>query len=137
MLFFKKLKQMKDHAERINDYFCNAVTVFLFKGEEEARVAALAAAKLAAKKQRDSMIAYLAGMASDIVDSSPNKPLAVAAAKDLLELKKDIEAKDWNIKDVIAEEQKLKKLNPEYLHALDKANPDVFVKKYPELFLNK
>jgi hypothetical protein len=42
----EKLSKMLDHAERINDYFANAVRAYAFKGDESARCAAFAAAKL-------------------------------------------------------------------------------------------
>lgn len=46
----------------------------------------------------------------------------------------DIQQKDWGIKDIIEEKRNLLKINPEYLHALEKPDPNIFIKKHPDLF---
>lgn len=132
------LRRMLRHSLRINDYFANAIRVYGILGEEDAKVAALAAAKVAAGKQRDSMLAYLAGLASDFGQISPENnelrsqwKLAIGR---LSELKKEIGARDWTTSDMIQEKQRLQNLNPEYLKALERADPNVFTRKYPRIF---
>ena len=49
----------KSHAKRINTYFCNAVRAYALTNEEDARIAIVTAAKIAAKTQRGSMVKYL------------------------------------------------------------------------------
>lgn len=52
----------------------------------------------------------------------------------LLTLKKDIEAKNWSLADAARERDRLSELEPEYLEALNRADPSVFERKHPELF---
>lgn len=52
----------KRQASGVNDYFCNAVKVWIFMIKEDAKIAAISAAKVAGEKQRESMIAYLSGI---------------------------------------------------------------------------
>jgi len=137
MSFLKKLlglDKLKDQAGRINDYFANAVKVYSLKGEMDARVAALAAAKSADSLQRESMVDYLSGMASDMEESIPDPIFANTMKDRLLGLKVDIEAKNWTIKDIIKEKGNLDSLNKDYLIALGKADPSVFLKYHPDLF---
>ena len=128
------LSRLSDEAELINDYFANAVRVYVLKGESGARVAALAAAKVAASVQRQSMVEYLNGMETDIVRILSDEEAAEKVRKRLLTLKKDIEAKDWTIEDIIEEKQRLSAVNPDYRIALDQADPTIFLKYHPELF---
>lgn len=135
------LEKMLNHAKRINDYFANAVKVYVFLDKKDARIAALAAGKVAASVQRSSMIDYLEGLASDLgtqlpelLKKMPETEMVINRIKDL---KEHIEEKDWTIKDIIDEKQRLQKVNPEYLNALEKADSDIFVHKYSDLFSDK
>ncbi len=137
MSFFKKifgLNKLKDHSERINEYFANAVFVYLFKAEYEARLAALTAAKVAASIQRKSMLNYLSALIYDISNSELDKELIDMAKERLLSLKHDIEVKEWTLKDVIEAKHKLSFIHDDYAKALDKANPNIFIKYHPDLF---
>jgi len=132
------LLRMKSEAKRINDYFCNAVTVYAFTGGQDARIAAVAAAKVAAAAQRNSMLAYLRGMASDLKQMSESEPEFRSLADQFVEaaarLEKDISVKNWTISDIREQKEELAKVNPDYLNALNKADPSVFARKLPHLF---
>lgn len=118
------------HAERISEYFLNAVRVYIFTGDKAAMTAALAAAKVAAYKQRMSMVKCLDAIGQVLGSDGINGIIA----ERLNSLKVEIVAKDWGIADAIEENQKLEQLDPEYQHALAKADPKVFTRRYPELF---
>lgn len=132
------LLRMKSQAKRINDYFCNAVRVFAFTGGQDARIAAVAAAKVAGAAQRNSMVDYLRGMALDLKQTSESepefRPLADQFVEAAAQLGKDISAKDWAISDIREQKEELAKANPDYLNALNKADPSVFARKLPHLF---
>jgi hypothetical protein len=120
------------HSKRINDYFANAVRVYALTGHEHTRSAALTAAKIATRKQRSRMIAYLLATAFDIEHALGDDPGAELSIQRLISLKKDIEAKDWNVTDAVREKERLSELEPEYLEALNRADPSVFERKHPE-----
>ena len=132
------LVRMKSHSKRINDYFCNAVRVYAFTNSPDAKIAAVAAAKVAAGVQRNSMLAYLRGMASDLREmgesDSDLKPLADQFVETAAELEKEISVKDWTIRDIRVQKEELRKANPDYLNALNRADPSVFARKFPRLF---
>ena len=132
------LLRMKSQAKRINDYFCNAVRVYAFTGGQDARIAAVAAAKVAAAAQRNSMVAYLRGMVLDLKQMSESEPELRTLADQFVEaaakLEKDISVKDWTIRDIREQKEELEKANPDYLNALNKADPSVFARKLPHLF---
>lgn len=122
------------HSRRINGYFVNAVKAYVWLDEEDAKVAALAASKVVAGKQRDSMLNYLKALTSDFKMLLPANPEFEPFINRLSELQAEIGTKDWTVKDVIDEKQRLGDCNPAYLKALEKADADVFVRKYPGLF---
>ncbi|OGP49580.1 MAG: hypothetical protein A3K30_07300 [Deltaproteobacteria bacterium RBG_13_51_10] len=68
-----RLNWLFGRSKRIKDFFADAVGVYVLKGEEDARCVALAAAKLATKKQRKSLIESLAEMRSKVMQNYPNK----------------------------------------------------------------
>jgi hypothetical protein len=118
----------------VNDYFCNAVKVWIFMMKEDAKIAAIAAAKVAAEKQRESMLNYLSGMASDLEREFPNDPVMRRHSERLLSLKKEIAAKNWTTKDAAEEKDRLFEINQDYLKALNKADAKIFVRQYPDFF---
>jgi len=125
------LKDMLDHATHINDYFANAVRVWLFAPEESARLAALTAAKVAAGVQRASMGKYLSAMADDLSTmGAKEKALVVRIAG----LASAITKKDWDLADVREAKRELAALDREYAEALDRADPKVFERRHPSLF---
>lgn len=126
------IARMKRHAARINDYFTNALTVYVFLGEEDAKIAALAAAKVAAPLQRQSMVTVLDHLACDMRGVPDTK--CQAASSILLDLKTQIISKDWTLHDVMEEKRHLRNLNPAYMIALERADDQVFARRHPELF---
>ena len=128
------LQRLFTHSKRINDYFANAVKVYALTGDEHTRCDALCAAKVATRKQRSRMIAYLLAMAFDIKHAIGDGPVSELPIQRLLTLKKDIEAKNWSLTDAAREKDRLSELEPEYLDALNHADPSVFERKHPEYF---
>jgi hypothetical protein len=122
------------HSKKINDYFFNAVRVYALRGEEDAGCAALIAAKVAGKNQRQSMIENLSKMASNVMKNFPDKNTRKSVADRILFLKGEVENKAWNSRDFREEKGKLSKINPEYLSCLNRSDPSVFKRKYPNLF---
>ena len=92
------------HAKRINAYFCNAVRLYALTNEEDARIAIVTAAKVAAKKQRSSMVKYLQSMASDIKNMSENdsklKPHTDKFVESSIELAEAISSREWTISEI-------------------------------------
>ena len=102
--------------------------------KKDAKIAAIAAAKVAAKKQRESMLNYLSGMSSDFDRDFPDDPVMKRHSKRLLSLKEEIAAKNWTITDSAEEKDRLSEINPDYLNALNKADAKIFVRQYPDFF---
>ena len=128
----------KSLEKRMNAYFCTAVRVYALTNEEDARIAIVTAAKVAAKKQRGSMVNYLQSMASDIKNMSeidPKvKPHTDKFVESSIELAEEISSREWTISDIIKQKEALGNINSEYLVALDKADPSIFEKRHPQLF---
>jgi len=127
-----KKDDLLSQADRINDYFVNAIHVYASTGEEAARVAILAAGKVAASVQRSKMINYLKDVANELRATGGGQDKA--AAKRLLFVVKELEEKDWTIKDIIQEKRRLEALNKDYVDALNATDPSVFSRYYPSLF---
>lgn len=132
MTFLKNL--LFRHSQRINDFFTDAVKVYILKGEEDARRAALASAKVAGEKQRKLMIGNLSNMASKIMQSFPDKPARRSLSDLVMSLKKDIELENWDLREVSEEKGEISGPIGDYLSCLDQADPSVFRRKYPKLF---
>lgn len=126
------LKRMADHADRVNDYFANAVRVWAFAGDEAAHEAALTAAKVAGKLQRRSMVDYLLGLSDDI--SRELGAEAESTCNQLKVLGREICEKDWGLAHVFRAKLALAKVDRGYAKALDRADPNVFARRWPELF---
>ena len=138
VLFAVYFFRRKSHEKRINAYFCNAVRLYALTNEEDARIAIITAAKVAAKRQRGSMVKYLRGMASDIKKVSENdsklNPHVGKFVESSIELAEEISSREWTTSDIIKQKEELGTINSEYLVALDKAEPTIFAKKHPQLF---
>ena len=128
----------KSKAKRINDYFVNAVRIYALTEEEDARIAILTAAKAAAKKQRNSMAKYLQSMASDMEKVSKDKPEVKSHVDEFIksstELVEEISSREWTESDISNQKKELESINPQYLAALEKADPSIFAQKHPQLF---
>ncbi len=128
------IKRMKRHADRVNDYFVNAVLAYAFFGDEDAKVAAVAAGKVADTVQRNSMVVALRRGVPEMTSDVSKHPELETVIRKVSEIEAEISAKDWTIQDIVHEKQRLHESNPEYLKALNKADPNVFVRKYGDLF---
>jgi len=135
------------YPKRLNEYFCNAVRVFIWKGEEDARLAALSAAMTADNVQRTSQLNYLDGIQSDLLaftqafNKFDDKNTEVDFTADMLRvhsrlalLQQQIASKNFSIDTLKNSRIELDTANKEYSIALKKGDPTVFVKKYPDLF---
>ena len=121
-------------SKRRVQFFSNAARVYVLKGEEDARCAALAAAKIAGKKQRKTMLSLLSQMNSNVLLRYPDKSARNLLSRRILSLINDMESRDWNPADAHEEKEKLSKINAEYLSCLVQADPSIFAKKFPKLF---
>ena len=121
----------------INEFFEKAVRIYILTHHEDAKIAARAAAKMATIEQRNSMIRYLDFMIEDYRADILDDPAARPAIEQMEELQREIHRKVWSERDIVEEKRALQKANPEYLCALDEASTEIFVKKYPELFMDE
>ena len=115
---------------KINDYFADAVWVYMHTADPVVRLAALTAAKVAAGAQRASMVNYLRVSAADARELARSDDIAYR----LNQLADEISLRDWTIGDVTHAKQALWKLDAEYGKALDKFDGRVFRRRFPELF---
>lgn len=122
------------HSKGVTEYFSDAVRIYAFKGEEDARWAAIAAAKVAGKKQRKYMIVQLAQMASNVLKNYPHKPARKTLSDRILSLQGEIVPSNGNTRDSREAEEKLLQLNAEYLDSLRNADSSIFRRKYPNIF---
>jgi hypothetical protein len=132
MAFLKNL--LFRHSKGVMDYFSDAVRIYAFKGEEDARWAAVAAAKVAGKKQKKFMIDQLSHMMTNVLKNYPNKPARKNLADRLLYLQEEIESRNGNSRNVREAEEKLLKLNEEYCCSLRRGDSSVFRRKHPQCF---
>jgi hypothetical protein len=122
------------HSKGVTEYFSDAVRIYAFKGEEDARWAAIAAAKVAGKKQKKIMIGQLAQMASNVLKNYPNKPARKTLSARILSLQEEIQSRNGNSKDAREAEEKLLNLNEEYLSGLRNSDSSIFRRKHPKIF---
>jgi hypothetical protein len=132
MIFLKNF--LFRHSQGVTDYFSDAVRIYAFKGEEDARWAAVVAAKMAGKKQRKSMIGKLTQMASNVLKNYANKPARKILADRILSLQEEIESRNRNPRYALEAEKKLSELNGEYLYCLCQGDSTIFRRKHPKCF---
>ncbi|HHT9150929.1 MAG TPA: hypothetical protein ACFYEG_05795 [Candidatus Wujingus californicus] len=144
LILFYYFQEQKSYREitgygvsGINDYFVNAVHAWIWGIYKEAEVAALAAAKVAGKEQRKSMLDHLSQMASRLQKNFPEDLTMKRHGRRLLNLYEEIASRDWTVIDADEEKQRLHECNPELLKALNKADANIFVRLYPILFGKK
>ena len=89
-------------------------------------IAALAAAKRATREQRRKCVEFMVKVVYPHCDDE--------TAALLYGLRDEIEAKDWTIRDALAEERRLSEVDQEIAHAMGKHDSDIFRRRYPELF---
>jgi hypothetical protein len=121
-----------EYIKCLTEYFTNAVKVYLLKGEEESRIAAITAALRAPKEQREIMLVdiYYSDMSSTSLDT-PDLEQMVTRLHLLIS---SISEKDWQPEDVIEQKKILSGIDPEYEKALTNGEAEVFARRYPELF---
>jgi hypothetical protein len=134
ILGFLAIARMRAHAKRINDYFLNAVIVWLWLEHVAAKLAALAAAKVAARRQRGSMQRCLLTMIHDFEEVSSTIPELRASVVRIRDLHAEIAVKHWTVRDATEAKRLLANYDSEYLLALDRADDKVFVRRFPNLF---
>lgn len=121
-------------SKKIHDFFIGATRVYILKGEEDARCAAVAAAGMATRKQRIAMTKELEKIASNILKSYPDKSQRKPLADRVLSVKGAIESFAAGRNGSVEENNKLSILNREYLSCLNEGDPSVFCRRYPKLF---
>jgi hypothetical protein len=122
------------HSKGITDYFSDAVRIYAFKGEEDARWAALTAADIAGKRKRKFMIGQLSHMMSNVLKNYPNTPTRKNLADRLSSLQEEIESRNGDPRDAEEDKKKLCRLNEEYFDCLCCADSSIFRRKYPKIF---
>ena len=130
--FLRKL--LFRRGEKNHEFFTSATRVYILKGEEDARCAAVAAAGMATRKQRKAMVKELEKIASNVLQSYPDKNQRKVLADRALSLKETIESSAARQGDGGEEKKKLSILNKEYFSCLKEGDPSVFCRRYPKLF---
>jgi hypothetical protein len=125
---FGFLKKVLGDPAAINDYFCDASLVYACGIDKVAGVAALTAAKVAASVQRESMVNYAVGIASDLRTENPT------ASNNLLTLCQAIQEKDWAMRDITTAKSELRALDKDMAIALDKSDGQYFRRVFPDFF---
>lgn len=131
IILIRRIIRMYRHSQRINDYFRWAFAAYALLNDGDAGEAAIAAAKVAARNQRESMMAYVSGMTRDCLEN-PDPELGLVIRR-MSRIQREISAKDWTLEDIRNEKERLNRCNPEYLTALNNADPTIFMRKYPHL----
>ncbi len=121
-------------SEKIHEFFTGATRVYILKGEEDARCAAVAAAKMVRDKQRKALTRQLENVASNISQSYPDKSQRKILVGRVLSLKETIESLAARQNSDGEEKKKLSILNTEYFSCLNAGDPSVFCRRYPKLF---
>ena len=117
-----------------HEYFTGATRVYILKGEEDARCAAVAAAEMVSVKQRKAMIRELENTAANIAQSYPDKSRRKILGDRVLSLKETIESFAAHRSNDVGEKKKLSIVNKEYFSCLKEGDPSVFCRRYPKLF---
>ena len=124
MGFFENLMRQ---ADAINDYFAYAVYVYVLYDDSVVRLAALTAAKVMAGAQRAASVNWLRVVASQIHGKD------ASAAYRVNQLADEISLRDWEIRDVVHAKTALAKLDAELEQALSTPDPDIFIRRYPQI----
>ena len=137
LVLFYVWSRGRGRAQSVPSYFFNAVKVYALLGEEDAKVAARAAGKMATPRQRAMMLDYLNKRTSDLLletaeQNAGQNPLMIVER--LLQLKQEMSLQDERAPDLIPEKQWLQDHNQAYLRALGRGDPSVFVDQHPDLF---
>lgn len=122
-------KKLFGGADAINDYFADAVIVYLETDDGVARLAAVSAGKIAAGAQRVSMVNYLRTLAADGQAAGMTQ-----GAYKLNQLADELALKDWSVAEAKQSKLALAKLDSEYAAALDAFDSTVFRRRNAHVF---
>lgn len=125
MGFFKNLMRQ---ADAINDYFRYAAYVYVAYDDGVVRLAALTAAKVMAGAQRAASVNWLRVFASQVHGED------ASSAYRINQLADEISLRDWEIRDVVHAKTALAQLDAELEQALSTPDPDIFIRRYPQVF---
>ncbi len=121
-------------SEKYHEFFTRATRVYILRGEEDARCAAVAAAKMVTGKQRIALTRELENVAANISQSYPDKSQRKMLVGRVLSLKETIASFAPRENGDGEEKKKLSILNREYFSCLNEGDPSVFRRRYPKLF---
>lgn len=122
---------------RVLEYFDNAVKAYVWLEDEEAGLAALAAAKTASSEHRAKMVAHLRVASAGLEYWIAKVPEFRRAIERVDKFAAAISEKVWTTRDAAEAQSQLEKVSPDYSDGLKKSNPSVFVIRYPALFSAK
>ena len=135
------LKRITRPAELMNEYFAAAVKAFVFRGDEEAAMAASIAVQRASQRERSAMISWLKNLYVELESgrgsSRPSDPddgalrLILARADGLAHR---ISVQDVAPFDAESAKRSLRAMNPAYSDALARSDPGIFYELYPDLY---
>ena len=121
--FFSKVEaRTVDHDQK---YFYNAILAFAVNHDPTIAMAAFAAAKKARREPRAEYVEFIKVMAED--EDEETQAL-------LHQLADAISAKDWTIRDAIAEGLLLSEIDEELASALNEHDSDIFRRRFPDVF---
>ena len=122
-------------ADSLNQFFLDAVHVFLITDEPAIRASILAVGKVAASLQRATMQEYLTGQIGSLWGENPEYWKEVI--ENIMEIKEELGAREWTFEDIDEEKKRLRELDEELATALDEADASIFRRRYPDLFPGK
>ena len=126
-----------DKSANINEYFADAVMVWLATGSEAAHTAAFAAAATAALGQRQSMTEYLRPMGQSVKDQGQGQDdneEFQTGGNALIGFAALIDSKNWSTGDSVKAKREAAIHDSEAVSALNRFDADYFKRKHPEVF---
>lgn len=136
--------QGRRQTHKVHAYFLHAVKVYALAGEQDARMAALAAGWRASPRQRTLMLDFLSKRSSEVLletaeDNAGRNPLLILDR--LLQLKQEVAGQvtptEASRDAAPPELEWLRDYNPAYLQALEHDDPQIFIARHPDLFVSK
>jgi hypothetical protein len=128
-------------AGAVNDYFADAILVYMCNGDAVVRLAALAAAKVMAGPQRASAVNFVRVVVDDMRTQLANEEEANGATLRLEQLATEISLRDWTVQDAIHDRRALAALDRELERALGNwrgyCDSTVFRRRFPDLFKHR
>lgn len=132
--------KLLESSSEVNVYFFYASNIYIATGKEDARLASLAAAKVAAIEQRNYLVNYLENNLDNLTKicklDLPKEEYYQNCYTRAEELIREINKKDWGIWDCIKAKNELYRKNKNYLAALESSNSELFIKEYDDTTVN-